>query len=125
MKREAELKAAFMRELSRQCPQFIVLHYLSAGAPDREIVGHGITTRWEMKHCTPGYISHGIQELICMRLAVEGHCRYILWKENGEERQTLIVHPKDVHFKTGVVEASCDGFNHTWLVDYVRKEHGL
>lgn len=125
MKLEAKLKAAFSRELYRQLPHFLVLHYVTAGAPDREIVGNGVTTRWEMKHATPDFASPGNQELCCMRLAVQGHCRYVLWHENsdGSNKRTLIVHPTHIHRKTDIVESSCDGHDHAWLVRQVRRAH--
>lgn len=42
VKREAELKALFRREMRRRLPGFMLLQYATAGAPDREIVGAGV-----------------------------------------------------------------------------------
>lgn len=128
MKRESHLKSAFFKELLRQLPHFHVLEYATAGAPDRTIVGNGRQTNWEMKHGTPDFISHGHQELFCMRLAVAGHCRYVLWTETakGTGPKTMIVHPRAMHARTLWVpecEEWCVGYNHKWLVERVREAH--
>lgn len=129
MKREAELKSLFTKEMKRQLPNFFMLHFASAGAPDREIVGNGFTTRWEFKHGTPGFASPGNQELFCMRLAAAGHCRYVIWQESrlGLGARTMIVHPKNVYNRGGgwnfLPEASCPGFDIRWLVNQVREAH--
>src|SRR5687767_12677501 len=109
LKREAELKAAFRREMRQRLPGFLMLAYASAGAPDREIIGAGITTRWEFKHGTPDFLSHGDQELMCMRLAAAGHCRYVIWQESraGLRQRTMIVHPRAVHARSLTPEAFC------------------
>jgi len=60
-----------------------------------------------------------------MRIAVQAHCRYVLWKEDRHGERTLIVHPRHVHEKTGVYELSCEGFDHIWLVNQVKRVHGL
>ena len=129
MKTEAKLKAAFIRELLLQCPSYRVLHYSTAGAPDRGIVGNGISTRWEFKHATPGITSKGDQELMCMRLAELGHCKYILWVEAGGVKATIIATPKAIYqWQQGKAlrpESWCEGFNHKWLVEQVKKAHGL
>jgi hypothetical protein len=127
MKRESDLKAAFGRELARQLPNFVVLAYATAGAPDRSIVGNGVQTNWEMKHAEPGCSLPGRQCLIAMRMAEQGHCRYVIWHEARLGSRTLIVHPREAHDGAGSFrfEASCEGFNHRWLVEQVRKAHIL
>ena len=127
-KQEAKLKADFGKELALQLPGFVMLSYATAGGPDRTILGHGRQTNWEMKHATPDFVSPGRQELICMRMAGAGHCRYVIWYEHDGMQQTMIVHPRMVHFRTGwnlEAEAWCIGFNHRWLVDQIRQAHGL
>jgi len=129
-KEEGKLKSRFGAELKRQAPGFLVLQYQTNGAPDREVVGNGITTRWEAKHATPDFRSPGDQELMCARLASMAHCRYVIWYESAAVRQTLIVHPGEVLRKQGKAhglkaEAYCEGFDMKWLVKYVLKEHGL
>lgn len=127
-KREAELKSAFVAELKRQAPGYLILEYATNGAPDREIVGGGITTRWEMKHATPDFDSPGLQELTCMRLAAAGHCRYIIWQEtaHGTRQRTMIVHPRKVYERNGWLmdpETWCIGYDMNWLVEQVVKAH--
>lgn len=128
MKREGELKSLFGAELKRQLSGFYVLQYSTNGAPDREIVGAGVTTRWEMKHATPDFKSPGDQVLMCCRLAVAAHCRYVVWYEHRGIEKTMIVHPNEVRMRTGwnlVPETFCVGFNMRWLVEQVRLAHRL
>lgn len=127
MKLESQLKAAFSRELHRHVPHFVMLHYVTAGAPDREIVGNGVSSRWEFKHCVPDFDCPGNQQLVCMRLEAQGHCRFVLWKEDrdGNNKRTLIVRPKHIHDKSYLPEVWCVGYDHTWLVNQVKKVHGL
>jgi hypothetical protein len=127
-KQEAKLKSAFFKELHRQLPGFLILAQASAGAPDKGIVGNGRVSFLEFKHATPQFISHGDQELFCMRLAVQGFCRYVIFWESvtGLGKRTMIVHPKQVHEREGwrlVPEEVTPGFDHRWLVEYVKQVH--
>ena len=127
-KREAELKSKFSTELRRQLPGFYVLQYATNGAPDREIVGCSITSRWEMKHATPDFKSPGDQELLCCRLAAVAHCRYVIWYEYRGIQKTMIVHPLKVMNRTSwnlEAEAFCVGFDMRWLVDRIREVHSV
>lgn len=128
-KREAELKSGLTKELTRQCPGFYILCYATAGAPDRTIIGAGRQTNWEMKHCTPDFVSHDNQALTCTRIAVSGvHCRYVLWQERNGVERTMVVHPRAILERAGwdvVPEAFCVGFDHRWLVGQIRKAHGV
>ena len=133
MKREGELKSLFGKELKRQLPGFLTLAYLTNGAPDRSIVGAAKQSNWEMKHATPDFKSPGDQELMCCRLAVAAHCRYVIWEEKNGILRTLIVHPQHVirkgapsiaHSSVGLIaEVWCIGFDMNWLVKHVRKVH--
>lgn len=124
-KREAELKSALFAELERQLPRFYTLLYATAAAPDRSIVGGGRQTNWEFKHCTPSFVSHGNQELMCMRLAEAGYCRYVMWWESatGVGQRTMVVHPRAVHDRSLVPEAWAAGFDHQWLVKFIKQVH--
>lgn len=129
-KREGELKSAFTKAFKLVVPQAVILLFSSAGAPDRSITFSGHTTHWEFKHGTPGITSHALQELMCMRLEIEGHCRYVIWHESAAfGRKTFILRPTAVHHwlrsqQTPKAEAQCEGFNHAWLVAQVKKAHG-
>jgi len=128
MKREGELKSKFGQELKLQLPNLYVLHYATNGAPDREIIGAGITTRWEFKHGTPDFLSHADQELMCCRLATVAHCRYVVWWERGTIQKTMIVHPNEVRLRKSwnlIPEAFCVGFDMKWLVGQIRLAHCL
>ena len=119
---EAELKSAAMQELRYRHPNFVIVEYATVGAPDREVVGRGISTRWEFKHGTPSFTSVGIQELMMLRLSAAGHARYVIWEERRGIKRTLIVHPKDIGGLKP--EAWCAGFDHKWLVEQIGKAHG-
>ncbi len=125
-KREAELKSLFTKEMKRQLPGFLMLSYATNGAPDRTIIGQGVQTNWEFKHATPDFRSPGDQELMCMRLAAAGHCRYVIWHEVRSIQTTMIVHPHEIHYghnRILISETRCSGFDMKWLVEYIRKEH--
>ena len=127
-KREASLKSNFFAALRKRCPSFYVLRHATRAAPDWSITGAGRTTFWEFKHGTPDFDSPGDQELMCMRLAVAGYSRYVIWSESvrGVGQRTLIVHPRAVHErreKAMIAEAWCVGFDHNFVVDFVLKTH--
>ena len=127
-KRESELKAALREVLLAALPGFVLLQHadLRYGVPDWSITGFGRTTWLEFKHATPTFDSSGIQELTCMRLANAGNCRYVIWQENGKCQRTMIVHPREVHRRTGWAlqpEKFCVGFDHRWVVEYLRGVH--
>ena len=128
-KEEGKLKAAFQRELDRQLPDFVTLRYATAGAPDREIVGNHFVSHFEFKHATPEFRSQGLQELTMCRLAVVGYARYVIWRETPYGgKSTLIVHPREVHERTGwdlVPELVTIDFDHGWLVEQIKTVHGL
>jgi hypothetical protein len=125
---EGALKSQIAAELKRQLPGFYLLQYSTNGAPDREIVGAGRSTRWEVKHGTPDFLSPGDQELMCCRLAVADHCRYIIFQDIRGIQRTLIVRPRDVKERTSWLldpETSWPGFDMKSLVRYIGGVHGV
>ena len=126
MKREAKLKSAFGEALQKRKRSWLNFSMLTAGAPDRVIIGSGETSFWEFKHATPGFDSPGLQELICKRIATQGKCYYVVWYEdaNGQNKRTIIVHP-EVLIARRHLEAVmyCDGFDMEWLVEHVIRLH--
>lgn len=127
MKREAELKAAFTKVFKAAAPHYLVLLHASRAAPDRSITGNRRTTFWEFKHATPLIESSGDQKLMCKRLAAHGfYCRYVVWFEYRDQQATLIVHPDiigSINDRVPRVEATCEGFDHKWLTDYILTIH--
>ena len=127
-KREGALKSLFTAEMKRQLPYFYMLQHSTAGAPDRSITGAGHTSFWEFKHGVPDFLSPGDQELMCCRLDMANHCRYVIWQEIRGVQRTLIVRPIEVHQRTSWLlnaEAAWPGFDMKTLVRYVGKLHGL
>lgn len=132
MKREAELKGLFTARLKLELPSFLVLLQGTPGAPDRAIVGNGVTTYWEFKHGVPDFDSPGLQELTCGRIDVQsgGRCRYVVWQEtsNGHRQRTNIVTPRALADRNGWLmdcEEWCIGYDMAWLVAQVKKAHRL
>lgn len=128
-KRESQLKSALRDALEKRCPSFLVMHLADAGGPDWIVAGNGRMTAWEFKHATPDFTSHGNQALYCARVNAQGgHCRYVLWQEHGLIKRTMIVNPRVILERTSYFvepEVFCVGFDHRWLVEEMRKAHGL
>ena len=126
-KRESEFKSQFFDTLRSKCPGFYLLRYGTRAAPDWTIIGAGRQTNWEFKHATPEFTSSGDQELMCMRLAQAGHCRYVIWWETsrGTGHRTMIVHPRRVFDKSLTPEEWTEGVDHPWLVERVKRAHRL
>lgn len=123
---ESGLKSALLKQMKILLPGFVVLAHserVRSGVPDWSVTGAGRTTWWEFKHSAPDFMSHGIQELTCLRLAAAGYCRYVVWEERNGIKRTLIVHPK--HLKDLTSETWCVMFDHRWLVNEIRKAHGV
>jgi len=134
-KEEAELRSAFMFVAERLLTplQFVLLRHediRTGGIPDLSVTGYGKTTWWEFKHGTPYFESPGNQELMMMRLKVNGYARYIIWRERpGEGKTTNIVNPVEL-FRRGrdgqrefVSERVTEHFDHEWLVFQILKTH--
>lgn len=126
-KQEAKLKSKLRAAIKEHLPGFLILAYATNGAPDLSIVGGGRQSNWEAKHSTPSFRSPGDQELMTMRMAAAGHCRYIVWDERGGMKKTMIVHPREVFNRQGGwtfnAEAWCVGHDVKWLVEQIRREH--
>jgi hypothetical protein len=127
MKREADYKAALMRELRARLTGFVcqrIEDRFTSGWPDIEVIGKARTSYWEAKHADPSWTTHGIQELTMMRLAAASfHARYIIWEEKRGVKRTLIVHPKNLGDLQP--ESFCVGFNMTWLVEQIQQVHSV
>lgn len=131
-KQEAKLKADFTQVLKHRAPELLMLLYATAGAPDRDITGRGITSFWEFKHGTPSFKRTGMQTLTMMRLAAGGsYARFVIWREesDGDHKRTLIVHPRVIHeqlpLNDATVERYCLGYDHRWLAEQVCLVHGV
>lgn len=125
MSDESALKSKFMLEL-KQVPGFVALRHedvRTAGIPDLSVTGHGRTTWWEFKHADPVIRSFRYQELTMQRLATAGFARYVIWLQhaNGTAKRTLIVHPRQ--FDVLRTEHWCSGFDHHFVVDYMKQVH--
>ena len=123
---ESDLKSAFFKEQKKKLLGFVVIRHediRTGGTPDLSVTGLGRTTWYEFKHCTPQCSKHQLQELICERLAAAGFCRYVVYWEKGLFKRTMIVHPRNI--TSLIPEVSVVGFNHQFVIDYIRQVHTL
>lgn len=134
VKRESELKSAFLKEMKRQLPSFVVLNHedvREGGHPDKSIIGNGMTSWFEFKHATPKFESPDPQWRTCRRIERQGFCRYVIWWEGGRNQKTLIVRPGLLStsgsnlslLDIDQIEESTVGFDMDWLCKYVRRVH--
>ena len=137
IKRESELRTAYLAEVKRSWPSCIALRHEDvrwSGTPDLSQTAGGRTTWIEFKHATPEFSGTGLQEKICSDLAREGFCRYVVWCDfAGFEKKTMIIHPRVVKASVGrpqarkpwlmEPEAVTMGFDHRWLVQYFQGIH--
>lgn len=129
-KQESKHKAR-LKPLVEALPGFLVYPLVdsSNGLPDWLIVGNGVMSMLEFKHATPAFSSRGIQVLTARRIAAAGRCRYVVFWENlAGAKRTCVVHPRDVQFghnASTVEESFAPGHDYAFVVDYVRKVHGL
>lgn len=123
-RREANLKQSLVEALRQHLRGAVVIRHedrFTSGIPDVSVTLLGLTSWWECKHACPSIDSRGIQELTALRLAVAGYCRYLVWEEKKDVKRTMILHPNQL---AGMVpEAFCAGFDHRWVVEYVRRVH--
>lgn len=132
-KRESELKSILMAEFKICLPRFVALRHEDVrknGTPDISVTGAGRTSWLEVKHGTPHISSRGNQEATCIQLAHAGFCRYIIYWESasGDIKRTYVVHPRSLRelmgsWAPGAAEASVSGFDHRFIVDYLRQIH--
>jgi hypothetical protein len=130
MKDESGLKRKLIRCIPT--PEFLVFAHSDLrkyGIPDLSLSGHGRTTWWELKHATPRFATKEIQEVTCLRLARTSFCRYVIYHEYGDTKETLIVHPSAVYGRRGIVkqiayEHSFAEFDHERVWEYMKSVHG-
>lgn len=127
---EGELKSKQSDAIRDIMPGFVLqLHQQirGKGTPDMSLDGLARTSWWELKHGTPKFLSPGIQEVTCCRLAAASFCRYIIYFDNGHRKETQIVRPVDVRdrldFNSIRVEYSWPGFDFGAVAYFMRQIH--
>lgn len=97
MKREAQHKALFTKELARVAPDLMVLQLTTRGAPDRQVLGRGKVSFWEFKHATPSFEAPLQQQVVCAKIAQRGiPCFYVVFHESRLDRCIYILQPEHV-----------------------------
>lgn len=129
-KRESYFKRKLAAMIKEQLHNFLVISHVDvqSGIPDWSITGNGVTSWLEFKHGTPAFTSHGVQVVVARKLAIAGKCRYVVFWERGDAKETLIVDPKDVVIgrnATVVAEEGALGHNLQFVISYIKKVHGV
>jgi hypothetical protein len=125
---EADLKSALMSTFKQQWPEALVKRiedYITAGIADI-FVTHGITTWLEVKYANTALTSRGIQNHTMRRIAIVGSAWYVIYREHPVGKLTVLATPDEVFFKTWrqvPVQRTARGFDHKFVVDFVRKIH--
>lgn len=108
-------------------PGFVIFKHSDRariGIPDFSIIGRNFTSWWEVKLADPDFDSVGIQELTCLRLAVAGYCRYIIFDYSVPAHPTTsIVHPKDLKNWKRAREKMSVGLAYHMLSQHIRSIH--
>lgn len=126
---ENQINQRMEKRLKELLPGFIVMKHSDrskSGWPDFSIVGMGTCSQWEVKVADPTFDSPGIQELTCMRLAVAGYCRYVIFDlRHSSNPNTLIIHPKDLKewYKPEHVERFSVGLAFSMIAEHIRTAH--
>lgn len=123
---EAILKSQLMKVLRPALPGFVCIRHedrITSGIPDISITGNKRTTWVEVKFADPKFASKGIQELTALRLALAGHCVYVVYYADKFEQVTYIIKPCDIGKERQTWFHKAPGFNHQFVIDYIKEEH--
>lgn len=118
---EGKLLAPCLKLMRAELVGFVIIKHgdgFTSGVPDVSITGNRRTSWLEFKHGPKIKWAHGLQQLTCQRLAEKGFsCHVVLYEEAEEHRRTLILTPDEI------IIGSAPGFNHQFVVDFVRSLH--
>jgi hypothetical protein len=124
---EKDLKDQLVKHLRLRIPRAVVLRHEdknTAGIPDITVTYMGHTVWLEVKFANPYIVSRGLQNFTCRRLAAQGVCWYIIYKEHKEYRNTILARPEDV-VENSIVktpdECVAAGFDHEFVVKFIRR----
>jgi hypothetical protein len=123
---EAVLKAALVQETRVALKQAVVFRHedkFTHGIPDMSVTFNRGVSWWEAKYATPKFVSRGIQELTMLRLNRASFARYVVYWEVGRARRTYIIDPSQIGAPLEEWDNFMEGFNHTFVVDYIRELH--
>lgn len=133
---EATLKSALVKVIPEVMPGAVVQRHediFRKGGPDMSVTWNKMTSWWEVKFGRPTIKTTGIQRLTCQRLADQGHCYYIIYRqklvmdltaEEGEvEKKT--VHIQDARSLSEWMSSgnTFDGFNHRVVAAFIMQVH--
>lgn len=123
---ESKLKGALCDVARQTLKSFVIIRHedrFTHGIPDISIDGNKTCTWLEVKYANPGFKTKGIQELTMLRLALASHAYFVVYWERNKEKRTYIVDPCDIGKDMNSWERFRDGFNHQWVVEFIKGVH--
>lgn len=128
---ETKHKRKLVQVLKQQLPGSVVLRHedlFRAGIPDTTVTWKKQTWWLEVKHATPEIDGTGIQLHTARQLADQGHCLFVVYYQDETATRTLLLHPWEVFkgsWKDDVYDPqrSCEGINHRFVAEYVRRQY--
>jgi hypothetical protein len=124
MKLETELTGKLGAMIKKVIPAAIFLKHsdgATAGVPDFSVTWLGLTSWHEVKVADPEFMSQGVQELTCCRLAIQGCCDYIIY--NTDPRSVSIVAPNSLaNWSTDRI-LYLEGYDHVGIAAYIADLH--
>ncbi|KKM23577.1 hypothetical protein LCGC14_1613800 [marine sediment metagenome] len=96
----------------------------SYGIPDLSITWQKATTWWEVKFFNnKPFNSPEQQEIMCQKLSTQGHCHYVIYKQQYAMRSILIVNPFHINEWDHAAVGAAAEFNHTWVAQFIHALH--
>jgi len=126
---ESKLQAGLLELLRAELASETALQYASkpviikhsdgftSGSPDISITWKKKDTWWELKHGEKVVWANALQQLTCRRLAANGICYVVLYEDVLSHRRTCILTPDEEDVEV------VDGFDHRFVLDFVRRTH--
>ena len=117
---ESRLQSACLKLLRAELRGAVILKHserFSSGVPDVSITWQGKTSFWEFKYGPRLVWANGLQKLTCRRLAIAGTCYVVSYYTASNHPRTCIGAPDDPYAR------QAEGFNHRFVVDFVKKLH--
>ena len=124
---EKDLVRRLKKTLETRLPGAVVIKHsdaIVAGVPDLSVTWNGATTWLEVKHDVGKIISREIQRWMVKRLAIQGRCLYVVYRDRAKEgpRTYVISGASDVHeaMETVVYRA---GHDHDFVAEAIRRSY--
>lgn len=122
---EKDLVRRLKKTLETRLPGSVIIKHsdaMVAGIPDLSVTWQGVTTWLEVKHDVGKIITREIQRWMVKRLATQGRCFYVVYRDRAKEgpRTFVIDGASDVHAAMES-ESYRNGHDHDFVVEAVRR----